>query len=57
MIFGNLRITQKSSTVELTLLTEVKGRPKAIFTYAEIPKLISLLRENSKPEENWRDLI
>lgn len=64
--FGNLIITQRDRVVELTLNTFIKGRPYALFGYEEIPLLIKLLQEHSRPpstpapaaeDDDWKDLI
>lgn len=61
--FGNLIITQRDQVVELTLNTFIEGRPYALFGYREIPMLIKLLQEHSRPpaapadEDDWKDLI
>ena len=64
--FGNLIITQRDRVVELTLNTFIEGRPYALFGYAEIPMLIKLLQDHSRPpsapapaadEDDWKDLI
>lgn len=52
MGFGNVVITERDSTVELTLNTHVgKGHPHALFTPREIPKLCEVLMTfaNKKP--------
>lgn len=63
--FGNLIITQRDQVVELTLNTFIEGRPYALFGYREIPTLIKLLQEHSRPpsapapaeDDDWKDLI
>jgi len=68
--FGNLIITQRDRVVELTLNTFIEGRPYALFGHGEIPTLISLLQQYSRPpttpaaapvveddDDDWRDLV
>jgi hypothetical protein len=58
---GNLDIRTGEKTVELHLLTYRKGRPVAVFTYAEIKHLSNLLGSLSAPEveddDDGMDLI
>lgn len=48
IIFGNLMVSEEGNTVQLSLLTEVKGRPYALFTKNELPGLTKLLNTIAK---------
>lgn len=62
LTFGNLTMNERpDGTVELTLNTFIKGRPYALFTKGEIPKLIEILgKYGTSPDvknEDWQSLI